>query len=537
MINGNRAVLYLRLSKEDIDKANKGDDSESIKNQRLLLTDYALSKNFQIVEVYSDDDESGLYNDRPDFARMMNDAKLGKFDIIICKTQNRFTRNMSHAEQYLNHDLPLMGIRFIGVIDNVDTSVKGNKKSRQVNALVDEWYCESLSENIKTVFQQKMKAGQFLGSFAPYGYLKDTNNKHNFIIDEYASTVVKKIYDLYLHGHGLNAIAKILEQEGILPPSEYKKQQGLTYNTPYKNFCSKGLWSLPTIRRILKDEVYIGKLQQGKVSKISYKDRGFISNDKKDWIVVDNHHEKIIDEQTFYQVQKILGSRRKVCENQGKDKICHPLSGKVFCKKCGTNMIKHNGNYRALAKDKDSWYFACRLRRKTHGEGCDNKSIMYREIKSDILANIKYFNELAKNEKNKDLILSQLNNNDYQKEINQLESDIEKLNIILKKNATTLKTLYGDRVSGLITVEDFLELKKSFEQENEETRQVLNIKTELLEKTKAKIETKIDFLEVVKDYEDITDLTVEMVNRLISAIYIGEVGEDGLREIEIKWNM
>ena len=181
MINGNRAVLYLRLSKEDIDKANKGDDSESIKNQRLLLTDYALSKNFQIVEVYSDDDESGLYNDRPDFARMMNDAKLGKFDIIICKTQNRFTRNMSHAEQYLNHDLPLMGIRFIGVIDNVDTSVKGNKKSRQVNALVDEWYCESLSENIKTVFQQKMKAGQFLGAFAPYGYLKDPNNKHNFI--------------------------------------------------------------------------------------------------------------------------------------------------------------------------------------------------------------------------------------------------------------------------------------------------------------------------------------------------------------------
>ena len=537
MINGNRAVLYLRLSKEDIDKANKGDDSESIKNQRLLLTDYALSKNFQIIDVYSDDDESGLYNDRPDFARMINDAKLGKFDIILCKTQNRFTRNMAHAEQYLNHDLPLMGIRFIGVIDNVDTAVKGNKKSRQVNALVDEWYCEGLSENIKTVFKQKMKAGQFLGAFAPYGYLKDPNNKHNFIIDDYASGVVRKIYDLYLHGHGLNAIAKILEDEKILPPSEYKKQQGFSYNTPHKSFCSKGLWSLPTIRRMLHDEVYIGKLQQGKVSKISYKDRGLISNDKKDWIVVENHHEKIIDEQTFYQVQEIMGTRRKVCENQGKDKICHPLSGKVFCKKCNTNMIKHNGNYRALAKDKDSWYFACRLRRKTHGQGCDNKSIMYREIKSDILANIKYFNELTKNPKNKELLLSQLNNNDYQQEINRLQTDIDKLNKTLDKNSTTLKTLYADRVSGVITVEDFLELKKSFEKENAQTKQTVLDKTCKLEQLKSKVESKIDFFEIVKKYGDVTDLSVEMVNQLISAIYVGEVEEDGTREIEIKWKI
>ena len=118
-MKGNRAVLYLRLSKEDADKLSAGDDSASIKNQRLLLTDYALAHHFKIVKVYSDDDESGLYDNRPEFEKMMTEAKLDEFDIIIAKTQSRFSRNMEHIEKYLHHDLPNLGIRFIGVVDGV----------------------------------------------------------------------------------------------------------------------------------------------------------------------------------------------------------------------------------------------------------------------------------------------------------------------------------------------------------------------------------------------------------------------------------
>ena len=150
---GNRVVLYLRLSKEDVDKVNEGDDSASIKNQRLLLTEYALKNNFQIVRVYSDDDESGLYDDRPGFERMIEDAKLGLFDIVIAKTQSRFSRNMEHIEKYLHHDFLNLGIRFIGVVDGVDTAVASNKKSRQINGLVNEWYCEDLSENIRVLLK------------------------------------------------------------------------------------------------------------------------------------------------------------------------------------------------------------------------------------------------------------------------------------------------------------------------------------------------------------------------------------------------
>ena len=137
----NRAVLYLRLSKEDADKVSKGDDSASIKNQRLLLTEYALSHQFKIVKVYSDDDESGLYDNRPEFEKMMIDAKLDEFDIIIAKTQSRFSRNMEHIEKYLHHDLPNLGIRFIGVVDGVDTDNEANKKSRQINGQIGRASC------------------------------------------------------------------------------------------------------------------------------------------------------------------------------------------------------------------------------------------------------------------------------------------------------------------------------------------------------------------------------------------------------------
>jgi len=206
----NKAVLYLRLSKEDKDKLVKGDDSASIQNQRLLLTDYALQHDFQIVDVYSDDDESGLFDTRPEFDRMLTDAKLGKFQVVIAKSQSRFSRNMEHIEKYLHHDFPNLGIRFIGVVDGADTANIGNKKSRQINGLVNEWYCEDLSANIRSAFRAKMRDGQYLGSSCPYGYVKDPKNHNHLVIDEYAAGVVRKIFHLYLKGYGKAKIGRIL---------------------------------------------------------------------------------------------------------------------------------------------------------------------------------------------------------------------------------------------------------------------------------------------------------------------------------------
>jgi len=167
MSNSNRAAIYCRLSNEDADKS---DESESIANQKLLLMEYAVSQGFIIHKIYSDDDCSGLDRARPQFNQMLADARNGLFNIILCKTQSRFTRDMELVEKYIHGLFNDWHIRFIGLIDNVDTNVKGNKKARQIYAMINEWYSEDLSENIRAVFRRKMRDGQFLGSFAPFGY-------------------------------------------------------------------------------------------------------------------------------------------------------------------------------------------------------------------------------------------------------------------------------------------------------------------------------------------------------------------------------
>ena len=167
-----KVAIYCRLSDEDKDKVISTKDSESIKNQKNILIKYAAQQGWSIYKIYSDDDFSGLDNQRPAWNEMIKDAKERKFNIILCKSQSRFTRDMEVVEKYLHNKFIEWGIRFIGLTDNSDTLNKGNKKQRQINGLVNEWYCEDVSENIKSVFDMKRKEGKFIGSFACYGYKK-----------------------------------------------------------------------------------------------------------------------------------------------------------------------------------------------------------------------------------------------------------------------------------------------------------------------------------------------------------------------------
>lgn len=301
------AVLYLRLSKEDVDKLHRGDESASIENQRMLLRAYAKEHGFCVKGEYVDEDYSGLYDDRPGFDRLIGDAGKGLFQVVLAKSQSRFTRNMEHVEKYLHHVFPAMGIRFIGAVDGTDTSRKENKKARQIYGLVNEWYCEDLSENIRAVFRQKMKDGQFLGGFAPYGYEKDQKDGHQLIVDEEAARVVRRIYRLFLEGNSTRQICRILEQEKILNPSAYKAGKGLSYVNAAAKMSGRSpyAWSPTTVKRILSNETYTGKLIQGTCEKLSYKDKKVVPVPKERWIIVENHHLPIIDKQCFEKVKQI----------------------------------------------------------------------------------------------------------------------------------------------------------------------------------------------------------------------------------------
>ncbi len=186
-----RVGIYIRLSDEDRDK--KRDESESIINQKMLLTDYAINQGWHIVGLYVDEDYSGVDTNRsrPEFQKLIKDAESKMFDVVLCKAQSRFTRDMEILERYVHNKFPEWGIRFVTVVDHVDTADKGNKKSRQINGLVNEWYIEDLSNDIKQILNAKMEEGEVIASFAPYGYIKSKNDKNIYEIDEEASEVVK----------------------------------------------------------------------------------------------------------------------------------------------------------------------------------------------------------------------------------------------------------------------------------------------------------------------------------------------------------
>ncbi len=303
------AAIYCRLSVEDREKELL--ESESIRNQRSLLLSYAAEQGWAVYDIYADEDYSGLRDDRPEFQRLLQDAEKGCFSIILCKTQSRFTRNAVTAEKFLHGKFPLWGIRFVTVVDRVDTALRENKKARQINSLVNEWYSEELSENIRSVFRRKMEEGKFLGNYAPYGYRKDPSDRHHLVKDPETAAVVEKIYGLYLSGLSCKMVAEVLTAEQVPTPSQVKQSRGEDLG---RKQCLR--WSAGTVRKILKNPVYLGHTVQGKERKISFKEKKVRGMPRNQWIVVENTHEAVINDAVFAEAGRRMTDARKIPKEQ-----------------------------------------------------------------------------------------------------------------------------------------------------------------------------------------------------------------------------
>ncbi len=264
-----KVAIYCRLSEEDRDKKHDTDESGSIQNQKAMLLEYAGKQGWELYRLYCDEDCTGADRRRPEFNRLLQDAEQRRFDIVLCKTQSRFTRELELVEKYIHGLFPLWGIRFVSVVDNADTENKGNKKSRQINGLVNEWYLEDLSENIRSVLDNRRRSGFHIGAFAPYGYKKDPEKKGHLLIDEEAAAVVREVFTRFAQGCGKTAIARSLNDRGIPNPTEYKRLQGLRYQQPRRQ--NGTLWKYFSISHMLVNPVYIGNLVQGKTGSVSYK--------------------------------------------------------------------------------------------------------------------------------------------------------------------------------------------------------------------------------------------------------------------------
>lgn len=485
------------------------------------MTHYAIDHGWDIYSIYCDEDYSGADSLRPDFNRMLAAAKAKKFQIVLCKSQSRFTRDMELVEKYIHGLFPIWGIRFIAVADNADTEVKGNKKARQINGLVNEWYLEDLSENVRMVFDLKRREGQYIGGFPIYGYKKDPANKNHIIIDPEAAEVVRQIFQWSLEGHGKQNIAAMLNDAGVPNPTRYKAERGWTCNHPAKN--DFGLWNKTTIWRILHNEMYTGVMIQGRRKKVSYKSKVLIDVPKDQWYRVEGTHEAIIDRKTFDTVQQNLALRSKT---DGSGEV-HLLSGLVKCMDCGSTMSKTTNCQQGRPRVS---YLRCKLYADSgKAKLCTRHSIRLDKLEELVSDRIRYYVQTYYKLEPLDIQPKRDARRDA------LEQEQKALETQLEKRSQALKTLYLDKVSGILTDDQFTDLNHSFLEEKARLEQRLSkIEAELSNQEKP--QQQADLMERAKELLKLETVPRELVVALVDKIEIGERNPDtGEQQVRITW--
>ena len=522
-----KVAIYLRLSDEDRNKVHETDDSESIKNQRnLLMGEVSKHEDWIITDEYCDEDLSGAGTYRPEFERLIEDCKNGKIDIVLCKSQSRFSRDMEVIEKYLHNKFIEWNVRFLSFTDNADTFNLGNKKSRQINGLVNEWYLEDLSNNIRTAFDVKMKNGEFISPFASYGYIVNPDNNNELIVDEEVRENVKEIFNLYLSGYGYGSIAKKLNERNIPCPSLYKHLKGYKLNVISSRNIEDIKWSHNAIKTILLNEIYIGNLIQGKRTTVSYKNKRIVRKSKNRWVKYVGAHEPIIDMNTWNEVQIKIGYNSRSCKKTGK---VHIFSGKVYCSECG-HYLKKN----CTCKHE---YLVCTSNRGGY-DNCINKlSIRFDFLENLVLDEInKIFKKYYNIEKLKDGNIGSLKSN-YQNKIDSLIKTRKSLMQKKENKEKYLKTLYKDRVDGIISVKEFTTLQADYLKSDDKYDELIENIDKKIEVLKTKDNVKKDKQNIFEKYKKIDKLNKIIVDEFIDRIEIGSLDrKSNERNITIKWN-
>ena len=498
-------AIYCRLSEEDRNKQSQTDDSNSIQNQKAMLVQYALEQGWEIYCIYSDDDYAGADRRRPEFNRLLQDAEARKFDIILCKTQSRFTRELELVEKYIHGLFPIWGIRFVSIVDNADTDNKGNKKSRQINGLVNEWYLEDMSDNIRSVLKNRRENGFHIGAFALYGYKKDPDQKGHLIIDEEAAAVVREVFTLFSQGYGKTAIARMLNDRGIPNPTEYKRLKGLRYKQPTAK--NSTLWKYFAISDMLVNEIYIGNMVQGKYGSISYKTKQNKPRPKSQWYIVEGTHEPIIHRELWDRVQKMIKERAKPFDVG----TIGLFARKARCANCGYVMRS--------SKSRGKHYLQC-SNRHVAKDACIGSFISVDKLEQMVIDEL---NRLSKEYLNKDDLERKIefcNNLQAQKDsILKIIATYEKRVAELSKG---IRELYMDKVKGFISVADYTEMSKDFIADRDRLEKLISDGRKQIEEIEVKIEVGDNRREITRRYTNLKHLTREMVEILIDYISVGK---------------
>ena len=510
-----RAGDYFRISREDGDK----EESDSIKSQKDLA-EYFHKNHPDIVHVkdYPDDGWSGTNFERPQFLDMIDDIKSGRINCVIVKDLSRFGRNYIEVGRYLEMIFPMLNVRFIAINDNIDSIAHPESVNNAIVAfknIMNDEYCRDISNKVRSVLTNKRRQGKFIGSFASYGYLKDPVDHNKLIVDEEVAPIIRDIFRWFLSGMGIISITKKLNEQGVPNPSTYKRMQGMNYQHP-RQAMNDTLWPDCSVRRILKNRLYVGDMVQGKNKIRSYKLQVSVPIPEEDWIVVENTHEAIIDRETFERVQDILA---RDCRQPPKEHRCYVLSGFVRCADCNRAM-----NRKLISQPYANYgYYVCSTFKKMNRGACTKHTIRSDKLERAVLETIKAHISLAVSLEE---VLNNIKGTSAKvKTSKRLEAALSQKEQEIAKIKLCKLDLYPDLKNGVIDRDEYASLKARIESQLsrlEDEKQ--HIKEEIAAYENV-IADENAFLTYFLAHKNIETLTREVVVELIEMVYVHEGGE------------
>ena len=496
-----KAAFYIRLSKEDDNEK----ESESVTNQRSLLADFAAKHRLDVVDSYIDDGFSGTSFDRPDFQRLVADIQAKKVNMVVTKDMSRLGRDYIQTGYYLEKFFPSHGVRYISILDGVDTGIDSTINDiTPFKAIMNDMYAKDISKKITSVKRDKQRKGLFIGGKAAYGYKISDTHKNTIEIDPPAAEIVRRIFALATHGKSCREIAVILNGEGVPTPAQYA---GLTVA---KTGAYSGKWSSERVTFMLKNEVYIGNMVQGRTRKINYKLDALKKLPQEEWTVVDGTHQPLVSREVFEKVQLMIASRT------GTRLRTHDylLKGLIHCHECGypLGVIE-----RTLAKDRKTLYFVCRTYQRFTKERkctchCNRVDAVTATVMEKIRGLCQKYLDRDKCAEIANAAQAALEGYNPEQDIRQAEKQIASLTSHLDK-------IYDDKLAGKLDEDDFQRIYAKIRADRLALQEKL--KNLRLDKENG-VSPKVDTDALIEAFTQTADQNRELLVSLVSRIELSE---------------
>lgn len=523
--------IYCRLSNDD----ERDGESVSIENQKLLLQRYVLERGWNLVDVYIDDGYSGTNFQRPGVQRLIEDAKAKKINVILVKDLSRFGRNYIEFGQYTDYLFPSIGCRFIALNNGIDTeSQNGSTDVMCFLNLFNEFYSRDTSKKVKAVKKACAENGKFMGTYPAYGYKRDPADKHHLIIDEDTAPTVRRIFSMRASGLGFRKIATMLNEEGIQPPGVlYYQRKGQSDPRRVNH-----QWAETTVKAIIRNEVYIGNMVQGKTGTMSYKSRKLINKPEDEWIRVEGTHEAIVTREMWDTVVSI--DKNKVRKRDTADGERSIFTGLVYCADCGFKM--RNQVERFTYKDGTPGRyssFMCGNYARSGKTACSIHTIYENALSEIVLDNIREAARLVAHDR-EDIIerIVRTKDKEAHSRLSAFEKELKTSVARMQELERLMQNLYEDKCTGVVPQTVFQTLMQKYETERAQRAAAI---PELEKKIKAQLENKRDadrWADAIRRYTEITELDEHILFELVERIEVGESVRRGrlrIRDVKLHY--